>query len=136
MLDVGGTSIKTGAVRFENRDDDPRIEIGPVLPTNSNELADVVLDSLAAAADAALEVAGRSVSGLAIAICGPFDIDAGISRMQGVHKFEDIYGLDLRAALRERSRRFSNRSLMLLPSFPPSLGRPRRCPPSQPERSP
>ena len=28
--------------------DDPRIEVGPVLPTNSNEIADVVLDSLAA----------------------------------------------------------------------------------------
>ena len=42
-------------------------------------------------------------AGLAIAICGPFDIDAGISRMRGVHKFEEIYGIDLRAALRERS---------------------------------
>ena len=103
VLDVGGTSIKTGAVRFDDGDDDPRIEIGPVLPTNSNETADIVLDSLAAGADAALDVAGHEVSGLAIAICGPFDIDAGISRMQGVHKFDDIYGLDLRAALRERS---------------------------------
>lgn len=103
VLDVGGTSIKTGAVRFGDGDDDPRIDIGPVLPTNSNEPADVVLDSLAAGADAALAVAGPNVSGLAIAICGPFDIAAGISRMQGVHKFEDIYGLDLRAALRARS---------------------------------
>ncbi len=103
VLDVGGTSIKTGAVRFDEGDDDPRIEIGPVLPTNSNESADIVLDSLAAGVDAALHVAGREVSGVAIAICGPFDIEAGISRMQGVHKFDDIYGIDLRAALRERS---------------------------------
>ena len=73
------------------------------MPTNSNEAADVVLDSLAAGADAALDVAGREVAGLAIAICGPFDIEAGISRMRGVHKFEDIYGIDLRAALRDRS---------------------------------
>ena len=103
VLDVGGTSIKTGAVRFDDGDDDPRIEVGPVLPTNSNEAADVVLDSLAAGADAALDVAGRKVSGLAIAICGPFDVDAGVSRMQGLHKYEDIYGIDLMAALRERS---------------------------------
>ena len=103
VMDVGGTSIKTGAVRFDDRDEDPRIELGPVLPTNSSGPADVVLDALAAGADAALDVAGRGVSGLAIAICGPFDIDAGISLMQGVHKFEDIYGIDLRAALRERS---------------------------------
>ncbi len=103
VLDVGGTSIKTGAVRFDDGDDDPRIEVGPGLPTNSNEAADVVLDSLAAGVDAALDVAGRDVTGLAIAICGPFDIDNGISQMQGVHKFEDIFGIDLRAALRERS---------------------------------
>ncbi len=42
--------------------------------------------------------------GLAIAICGPFDLDAGESRMRGVAKFEDIYGIDLRSALRRRTR--------------------------------
>ncbi len=103
VMDVGGTSIKTGAVRFGEGGEEPRTEVGPALPTNSNESADVVLDSLAAGADAALDVAGRKVVGLAIAICGPFDIDAGISRMRGVHKFEEIYGVDLRAALRDRS---------------------------------
>ncbi len=103
VMDVGGTSIKTGAVRFDDGDADPRIEVGSGLPTNSNEPADVVLDSLAAGVDAALDLAGRDVSGLAIAICGPFDVDAGISRMHGVHKFEDIFGIDLRMALRQRS---------------------------------
>lgn len=105
VLDVGGTSIKTGSVLFDSGggEDDPRIELGPSLPTNSNEAADVVLDSLAAGVDAALDLAGPDVSGLAIAICGPFDIDAGISRMQGVHKFDDIFGIDLRLALRDRS---------------------------------
>jgi len=104
VMDVGGTSIKTGAVRFDDGDDvDPCVEVGPGLPTNSNEAADVVLDSLAAGVDAALDVAGRNVTGLAIAICGPFDVDNGISQMQGVHKFEDIFGIDLRVALRERS---------------------------------
>ena len=98
VMDVGGTSIKTGAVRFDDDgggDTDPRIEVGPALPTNANEAADIVLDSLAAGADAALDVAGRDVAGLAIGICGPFDIEAGISRMRGVHKFEEIYGIDL-----------------------------------------
>ena len=103
VLDVGGTSIKTGAVWFDNDDGHPRIEIGPALPANSNGTADVVLDSLAAGAEVALELAGSGVSGLAIAICGPFDIDGGISRMRGVHKFQNIYGIDLRRVLRERS---------------------------------
>ncbi len=101
VLDVGGTSIKTGAVRFDHGGD-PSVEVGPALPANSNEAADRVLDSLAAGADAALDLAGPEVSGLAIGICGPFDIEAGISRMRGVHKFEEIYGIDVGAAIRAR----------------------------------
>ena len=105
VLDVGGTSIKTGVVRFgdEPSTTNPLVDVGPVLPANSTGSADVVLDSLAAGIDAALDLAGHDVSGLAIAICGPFDIHAGVSRMRGVHKFEDIYGIDLPAALRDRS---------------------------------
>lgn len=103
VMDVGGTSIKTGSVLLDDRNDAPKIELGPVLPTNSNESAGVVLDSLAVAAAAALDVAGTEVAGLAIAICGPFDIDAGVSRMQGVHKFEEIFGVDVGAALHERA---------------------------------
>lgn len=103
VLDVGGTSIKTGAVRFDEGPGAPQIDVGPVLSANSNLSADVVFDSLAAGVDAAIELAGPATSGVAIAICGPFDIHAGISQMQGVHKFEDIFGLDVRAALRQRS---------------------------------
>ena len=100
-LDVGGTSIKTGSVLFDDGVV-PHIEIGPALPANSSEAARAVLDSLAAGAAAALDLAGADAAGLAIGICGPFDIDAGISRMQGVHKFDEIYGIDVGAALRDR----------------------------------
>jgi glucokinase len=104
VLDVGGTSIKTGVVTFGGADEsDGLVGIGPSLPTLANESADAILDRLAEAADAALELGGSSAMGLAVGICGPFDLDAGESRMRGVHKFEDIYGVDLRAALRERS---------------------------------
>jgi glucokinase len=105
VLDVGGTSIKTGVVTF--RDDGgagDEVEVGGSLPTLANESAEVILGRLAEAADDALDLAGPSALGLAIGICGPFDLEAGESRMRGVHKFEDIYGIDLRAALRERSR--------------------------------
>jgi predicted NBD/HSP70 family sugar kinase len=95
VLDVGGTSIKTGVVRFDDGDD-PRVDVGIALPANSREPADVVLDSLAAGADAALQLAGPEVHGLAIGICGPFDIEAGISRMQR--------GAQVRRDLRRRCR--------------------------------
>lgn len=102
VLDVGGTSIKTGAVRFDGGAN-PQVEIGPALPANSNGTADVVLDSLATGADAALAVAGPDADGVAIGICGPFDINTGVSLMRGVHKFEEIYGVDVGAAVRDRS---------------------------------
>lgn len=105
VLDVGGTSSKTGVVTFSDGNEaDSLVGIGPSLSTLADESADVILGRLAEAADAALDLAGPVAVGLAIGICGPFDLDAGESRMRGVHKFEDIYGIDLRAALRSRSR--------------------------------
>lgn len=100
-LDVGGTSIKSGVVRG-NTSEEPDIDIGPALPTLAQSDAETILARLAEMADHALALDDRAV-GLAIAICGPFDLEAGESRMRGVAKFEDIYGIDLRAMLRERT---------------------------------
>jgi glucokinase len=100
-LDVGGTSIKSGVVRG-NTSQEPDIELGPALPTLAQSDAETILARLAEMADHALALDDQTI-GLAIAICGPFDIDAGVSRMRGVAKFEDIYGIDLRAMLRERT---------------------------------
>jgi glucokinase len=100
-LDVGGTSIKSGVVRGTTSDE-PEIEIGPALPTLAQSDAETILARLAEMADHALALDDEAI-GLAIAICGPFDLDAGESRMRGVAKFEDIYGIDLRAMLRERT---------------------------------
>ncbi len=100
-LDVGGTSIKSGIVRG-NTHTEPIVEFGPALPTLAQSDAETILARLAEMTDHALAL-DRGSSGLAIAICGPFDLVAGESRMRGVAKFEDIYGIDLRAVLRERT---------------------------------
>jgi glucokinase len=81
---------------------EPTVDIGPALPTNAQSDAETILARLAEMAEHALAI-DASAEGLAIAICGPFDLDAGESRMRGVAKFEDIYGIDLRAELRERT---------------------------------
>lgn len=99
-LDVGGTSIKTGLVTGD------RVALGPSLPTRSGEAADVVLTQLAAAVDAAgvltTEEASGTAVGVAIAFPGPFDVTGGRALIRGLHKFESIYGLDLRTELRRR----------------------------------
>lgn len=96
VLDVGGTAIKTGAVR------DGAAETGPSLPTLATADTETVLDRLAEAATSALDLAGIGVDGLAIAFPGPFDLAAGTALIRGLHKFDSIHGVDLRAALHER----------------------------------
>ena len=110
-LDVGGTSIKTGLVSGD------RVALGPSLPTRSDEAADVVLTQLTAAVEAAgglitEEVAGTA-AGVAIAFPGPFDVAGGRALIRGLHKFESIYGLDLRSELRRRLVAAGSRSATL-----------------------
>jgi glucokinase len=100
-LDVGGTSIKSGVVRGDTAGE-PTVGIGPALPTLAQSDAETILARLAEMADHALAL-DDDAAGLAIAICGPFDLVAGASRMRGVAKFEDIFGIDLRAELRRRT---------------------------------
>jgi glucokinase len=96
VLDVGGTSIKSGVVR------DGTAETGPSLPTLATADTETVLDRLAEAATVALDLGGATTEGLAIAFPGPFDLAAGTARIRGLHKFDSIHGVDLRTALRQR----------------------------------
>ena len=100
-LDVGGTSITSGVVRGDTAGQ-PTVALGPALPTLAQADAEAILSRLSEMAEHALTLA-TSVQGLAVAICGPFDTEAGVSRMRGVAKFESIYGIDLRRVLRERT---------------------------------
>ena len=99
-LDVGGTSIKSGVVHLTA---EPTVDVGPSLPTLAQaDDAETILARLAESAELALGL-DAGARGLAIAICGPFDVDAGVSKMRGVHKFEAIHGIDLRAELCRRT---------------------------------
>lgn len=100
-LDIGGTSIKSGVVRGDTSAE-PTVDLGPALPTLAQADTETILARLAEMAEHALAL-DASAEGLAIAICGPFDIAAGESRMRGVAKFDDIFGIDLRRVLRDRT---------------------------------
>ncbi len=106
-LDVGGTSIKSGVIELDRvaRHDagaHGSVTVGSVVPTRSTEPADVVLAQLASAIATARTLASSEVVGLAIAFPGPFDVAGGRALIRGLHKFESIYALDLRSALRDR----------------------------------
>ena len=105
-LDVGGTSIKSGVVDadHESRGADA-VALGATIPTRATEGADVVLGQLATAIDGAVERATTAVAGVALAFPGPFDVARGRALIRGLHKFDSIYGLELRPLLAERISR-------------------------------
>lgn len=105
-LDVGGTSIKSGVVELARvapgAAAHDAVRLGVSTPTRSTEASDVVLDQLAHAVGSARAVNRGEVVGLAVAFPGPFDVAGGRALIRGLHKFESIYGVDLRAALEPR----------------------------------
>ncbi|MFT6292851.1 MAG: glucokinase [Ilumatobacter sp.] len=97
VLDVGGTSIKVGAVRGTD------VAIHPPLPSFAQGDRDIVLHQLRSAVASALscaeQLAGQPPAGLAIAFPGPFDFERSRAMIQGHGKFDSIYGVDLRTEL-------------------------------------
>lgn len=89
-LDVGGTSIKSGVVRGAG------VELLATIPSHSGDVAEKVIDQLVAATAAA----GPALSDLAIAVPRPFDFERGVPLLRGLHKFDSIYGVEMRPILR------------------------------------
>jgi glucokinase len=95
-LDVGGTSVKSAMIAPGGA------VIGAVAdtPMDSAGSASTIVATLARAISGHLE--SGQPAGVALGFPGPFDYAEGISRITGVEKFEALYGLDVRQALRER----------------------------------
>jgi glucokinase len=73
-----------------------------ITPIASAGPAEEILATLAGVVRHHLAGLAQPPLGVACGMPGPFDYQAGISYIRGVAKYETIYGLDLRAALRER----------------------------------
>ncbi|CAI6061462.1 ROK family protein [Cohnella sp. JJ-181] len=114
-LDVGGTQIKAGAVvdgkvaessvgHYESRAD---LAAGAMIGHFAAIFADILSKS---GADA-------GVDGLGIAFPGPFDYEAGVSRIRGLGKFDALYGLPIGSMLAEALRSDERTSSRLAPHF-------------------
>lgn len=101
-FDVGGTQIKAAALidgmiadstvsHYETRAD---LAAGPMI----GRFADIFTDILAKAGSNVI------ADGLGIAFPGPFDYEAGISRIRGLGKFDSLYGLPVGQLLEEALR--------------------------------
>lgn len=107
VLDVGGTAIKSGLIDAALLAAGPdqaleAVTIGPSVPTRSTEDTDTVLGQLAQAVREAIGLGPGDVGAVAIAFPGPFDVTRGVAMIRGLHKFESIFGVELRPALTAR----------------------------------
>lgn len=90
LLDVGGTEIK-GSVSDRNG---VRTKIRK-FPAQAQKSTEKILDNFAKICRELMREADGSVVGVGMAIPGPFDYENGISRMQGLNKYDAIYGIPL-----------------------------------------
>jgi glucokinase len=109
-LDIGGTSVKSGVVNSDGALLPGSVRVDAV---DSRAAADEIVASFATALSRALDFAQRrslKVAGVGVAICGPFDYEKGISQIWGLDKYEPLYGVNVKQALRT--------SLQLSPELP------------------
>jgi glucokinase len=109
-LDIGGTSVKSGVVNSDGALLPGSVRVDAV---DSRAAADEVVASFATALSRTLDFAQRrslKVGGVGVAICGPFDYEKGISQIWGLDKYEPLYGVNVKQALRT--------SLQLSPELP------------------
>jgi len=98
-LDVGGSSVKSALVAG-NGD----IPLPPVFTAiDSQGSADAILDALAGIVNRhRADAAKLDVIGIGIGFPGPFNYTTGVSLIQGVAKYEAVYGLNIGEALQNR----------------------------------
>lgn len=104
-FDVGGTSIKAGAIDASGRILEHTLSH---YEAKSNRSADEIVDHFVRIAADLLQHAdpeGRDqIIGIGYAFPGPFDYVHGISYIQGLNKFEALYGMNVGERLMEGLR--------------------------------
>ena len=98
-LDVGGTSVKSAIVTNHGE------MVGGTrkTPIDSQGAADAILETFASIVRShLLELDGQSVLGVGVGFPGPFEYETGVSRIQGVAKYEAILGVNVGDAIRQR----------------------------------
>jgi predicted NBD/HSP70 family sugar kinase len=98
-LDVGGTSVKSALIAPGGH-----VIGGPVItPIDSSGEAESILRTFAQIISTHIGQAQTSnVIGVALGFPGPFDYGAGICLIKGVEKYQAIYSVNMRDALRAR----------------------------------
>ncbi|WP_261807780.1 ROK family protein [Paenibacillus sp. N3.4] len=119
-FDIGGTFVKAVLLTTNGT---PLKGSEREFPARSGEAKNVVLahfyDMIRELADTVTEEADQ-FSGIGYAFPGPFDYETGVSYMQGIGKFDAIYGVNMKEAIQafitadaQLVKRFSNDFLIV-----------------------
>lgn len=97
LLDVGGTQIKAGVAGA-----DGEIRGGTLsFPAKAKAGMEEILCNFAGILEELQRKAGGDhVYGVGMAFPGPFDYENGVSRMQGLDKYDSIYGISLETEIK------------------------------------
>jgi glucokinase len=98
-LDVGGSSVKSGSVTPDGQ----IVGSTRTTPIDSSASADAILNAFTAIINSHIQQHGLDeLAGVALGFPGPFDYEAGISRITGLEKYEALYGINIKAGLASR----------------------------------
>jgi len=96
-VDIGGTHVTVSLVDISNGellpDTRTRISINPSMAKED------VIDAWASVIQESFEKGNLPVGKIGIAMPGPFDYEKGISYIKGLHKYENLYGENVKALL-------------------------------------
>jgi len=100
--DIGGTSVRCGLVSARGR-----IRRGSFqqVPVDSKGPRECILQTFATPLRENFRQAAREgldLIGIGVGMCGPLDYDRGICLIQGVDKYESLYGVHLKEEFRKR----------------------------------
>lgn len=96
-LDVGGTSIKGGAV---NQDAELLGQVHEIRSPSDDNADTIINKFVTLMKDIEDTAAGSETRGYGIGMPGPFDYVKGVSQMR--HKFSSLFGINLKAALEKK----------------------------------
>ena len=99
-VDIGGSNI--AACLYDSIDKQLVLDSRSTFYVDPNWEAGRVLETWSAAISNTISFSHDKVSGVGIAIPGPFEYYEGISRITGVNKYECLYGLNVKNELASR----------------------------------
>jgi glucokinase len=99
-MDIGGTHVSACVANVATGELVPESRVGAPVESSGDSAA--ILSQWCAAAKKALKHCEiKSLTGMGLAMPGPFDYEHGISHISGLGKYESLYGLNVRHLLKE-----------------------------------